>query len=108
MSSSAIHSARPLTISRSSLASSGRSGARATGAGSGERKEDLLEMRRGKPGAHTQPIERALAAQAPVRQKQEAVAHPLGVGELVDGEQEGAPVRGGAAQQIGDGASLAQ
>src|SRR5262245_33118463 len=101
-------SARPLTISRSSLASSGRSGARETGAGSGERKEDLLEMRRRQMRARAQAGERALAAQAPLRQQKEAVAHALGVGELMDREHEGAPARGRAAQHLGDGAGLAQ
>src|SRR6266852_1988064 len=81
-----VHSARPPSTSRSSFMSSGRKGARCTAAASGERKEHLLQRR---PSARmAQLVERAGAPQAAVGEQHEAVADPLGIGQLVDGENE--------------------
>src|SRR5262244_1384333 len=103
-----IHRARPLTISHSSLPSSGRSGARGCVDVSGERKEDLLEARVGKAGMGPQLAERPDAAHAAVGQKDETIADALGVGQLMNREDERAAVRGLAAQHAGDRARLAE
>src|SRR5712691_3507725 len=101
-------SARPLRISRNSLASSRRSGACASIDVSGERKKHLFESRGRQIRALTKLLERAGAAHAPGGQQDEAIADALRVSELVDGEDERAAVRGDLAQRAGDRARLAQ
>ena len=87
-----VHSARPLTISRNSLASNGRNGARAKGVASGERKEDVLESGRRHPGLRAQVRERADATDPAVREQHEAVADPFGVDQLMNGQNQRASV----------------
>src|SRR5262249_8663240 len=103
-----VHSARPLATSRISLASKGWTSARRTTAGSGERKEPLLQPGRGLPGLHAQLRERPHAAHAPVRQQHEAVADARGIAQLVDGENERAPIARNVAQHFHDLAGLSQ
>src|SRR5215831_10378663 len=103
-----VHSARPLTTSRISLASKGWNGARRTTAGSGERKEHLLQSGRGLAGLRAQLRERAGAADAPFRQQHEAVADARGIAQLVNGENERAPVARNVAQHAHDLACLPQ
>src|ERR1044072_2176381 len=83
-----VQSARPLTISASSFASSGRSGAPRTVFASGERKEDLLQRSSGHTGLLTQFFERADPPHLASSQKNEPVANPVRVGELVNGQNE--------------------
>src|SRR6476469_423640 len=89
-----VQSARPLTMSRSSLASNGRNGARWTTTASGERKEDVLQSARGQPGLRAQVRERPDATDPAVREQHEAVTDPLGVAQLMNGQHErAAPAR---------------
>src|SRR6516225_5642885 len=78
--------ARPLATSHSSLASNGWNGARRTTAGSGERKEHLLQPGGGLAGLRAQLRQRADAADASFRQQHEAVANARGIAQLVNGE----------------------
>src|SRR5215467_3320507 len=103
-SSPMIHSARPLTISRSSFASKGGNGADAVS--SGERKKNLLQMRRRQLGLGAQLVESAAGTDASGRQQHEAVADTLGVRELMDGENQGAPATGLVAKHAHDVAGL--
>src|SRR5215470_2612774 len=104
-SSSIVHSARPLAISASSFASSGCSGA--CGAYRlGERKKDLLHRSTGTPGLRAQLSERADPSYLPSGQKNEAIADPLGIGQLVNGKYECAPPGGLVADYMNDGACL--
>src|SRR5215813_9147169 len=103
-----IHSARTLATSRSSLASKEWNGARRTTAGSGERKEHLLQSGRGLAGLRAQLSERAGAADASFRQQHEAVADARGIAQLVDGENERAPIARDIAQYAHDLARLPQ
>src|SRR5260370_42388387 len=96
------HSARPLTISQNSLARSGRSGACASIDVSGERKKHLFESRGRQIRALTKLLERAGAAHAPGGQQHEAIADALGVRQLVDCEDERAPVRSDLAHRAGE------
>src|SRR5258708_18197858 len=81
-----VQSARPLATSHSSLASNGWNGARRTTAGSGERKEHLLQPGGGLAGLRAQLRQRADAADAPFRQQHEAVANERGIVKLAHGE----------------------
>src|SRR5258708_1407245 len=101
-----VHSARPLTTSRSSLTSRGWKRARAAARGSGERKDHVLQSARNLSALRTQFIERPDPAQAAVREQHEAVAHPFGVDELVDGENEGPPAARHVVQHAHDLARL--
>src|SRR5262249_11821230 len=103
-----VHSARPLATSRISLASKGWNGARRTTAGSGERKEHLLQPGRGLPGLSAQLSERAGAADASFRQQHEAVADARGIAQLVDGEDERTPIARNVAHHVHDLARLPQ
>src|SRR3954452_18854193 len=86
-----VQSARPLTMARSSVASSGRKGVRWTTTASGERKEDVLQSARGHPGLRAQLRKRPDATDPPLREQHEAVTDPLGVDQLMNGQNEGAP-----------------
>src|SRR5262249_11020906 len=103
-----VHSARLLTTALSSLASNGWNGARRTTAGSGERKEHLLQSGRGLSGLRAQLRERAGAADASFRQQHEAVADARGIAQLVNGENERAPIARDIAQHAHDLARLPQ
>src|SRR5262245_18432678 len=104
-SSSSSHSARPEKISQSSLASSGASGAQID---SGERMESVLQAGVGQVDAHAQFRQRATTAHAAVGQQHEAIAHAFGIGQLMNGEDQRAPLAGYATEQLGDGARLPQ
>src|SRR3954451_20647250 len=93
-----VQSARPLTMARSSLASNGRKGARWITTASGERKEDLLQSARGHPGLRAQVRERPCPSNPAVREQHEAVTDPLGVDQLMNGQNKGAP----AARDLAD------
>src|SRR2546428_8596005 len=103
-----VHSARPLATSHSSLASNGWNGARGTTAGSGERKEHLLQPGGGLAGLRAQLRQRADATDAPFRQQHEAVADARGVAQLMNGENERAPIARNVAQYVYDLARLPQ
>src|SRR5215510_16446777 len=85
-----VHSARPPRICQSSWTKSGRSGARAPVV-SGERKENLLQARSWRARARTQLGKRSDPPQAPIGEQDEAIADPLGVGQLMDRQKERAP-----------------
>src|SRR6516225_7750709 len=107
-SSSMVHSARPLKISANSLASSGYKGAPCARSVLGERKKDLLQRSLGDTSLCTQLAERADATDLSAGQKNEAIAHPLGVRELMDRQDEGTPSAGRFAHDINDVAGLAK
>src|SRR3954451_16534122 len=86
-------SARPAARSRSSLASSGWTGAAERCTGSGERKENLLQPARGQARGGAQVGQRALATDPSGGEQDESVADPPGSGELVDRKQERAASR---------------
>src|SRR6516225_5568109 len=94
ISSNMVHSARPLKISANSLASSGYKGAPCARSVLGERKKDLLKGSLGDARLRAQLMERADPPDLSAGQKNEAIAHALGVRELVNGEDEGAPPSG--------------
>src|SRR5262249_2485580 len=85
-----VHSARPPRICQSSWTKSGRSGARAPVV-SGERKENLLQARSWRARARTQLGKRSDPPQAPIGERGEAIADPLGGGQLWDRQMERAP-----------------
>src|SRR5713226_6461470 len=101
-SSSIVHNARPPRISRSSFASSGRSGARTSTDVSGERKEHILKTATGKTGFRTKIVERADAANVAIDKQHDAIADSLGVDQLVNGENKRAPVRRNLTEQSHD------
>src|SRR5437764_2308635 len=101
-----VHSARPLSTSRSSLASSGAMPARWTLTASGERKEHVLQSSRVLAAARAQLVERADATHATVGQQHEAVADPLRIDQLVNRKHERAPAAGKIAQYPHDRARL--
>src|SRR5262245_61126703 len=83
-----IQNARPARRSRSSLASSGATGARATTSDSRESKKHVLEPgRHGKSSCDPQGLQGARAAHASAREQDEAVADPLRVRELMDSQK---------------------
>src|SRR5262245_55561136 len=106
--SSSVHSARPASTSRSSLASKGVSAGRAIEAASGERTEYFLQPCRGFARLRAQLRQRPDPAQAAVRNQQEAVADALGIDQLVDGEHEGATAGRDLANDLHDLTRLAQ
>ena len=79
-----IHSARPATISRSSLASKGASGVLAATVVSGERKEDVLKRAVGQIGPCPQVGECPLAANATVGKQHDPIADLFGIAKLMD------------------------
>src|SRR2546430_17141931 len=97
-----VHSARPLATSRISLASNGWNGARRTTAGSGERKEHLLQSGGGLSGLRAQLRERPHAADASFRQQHEAVADARGIAQLANGEAERGPIARQVSQHVHD------
>src|SRR5438477_5362401 len=101
-----VHSARPLKISASSFASNGCSGAAYVSYALGKRKKDLLKRSGRNPGLRTQLVERANPAHVASGKKNETVASPLRVGELVNGEDERAPLGGLIADHLDDVAGL--
>src|SRR5262245_16235713 len=105
-SSSMVHSARPLTISASSLASSGCSDGAHRRYGLGERKEQFLQRYAPSTGLRSQLVERTYRPHLPSRDKDETVANPLGVGQLVNGENERASFDRLTADHLNDVASL--
>src|SRR5262249_21599523 len=107
-SSNMVHSARPLTISANSLARSGGNGAPCERSVLGERKEELLQRRLGDARLRAQLAQRADSANPSAGQKNEAIAPPLGVRELVNRKNEGAPRAGRLAQDFDDVAGLAK
>src|ERR1700745_2597533 len=103
-----VQSARPLATSHSSLASNGWNGARGTTAGSGERKEHLLQPGGGLAGLRAQLRQRPDAKDASFRQQHEAVADARGIVQLVNGENERAPIARNVAEHVHDLARLPQ
>src|SRR5262245_19549088 len=91
------HSEFPVTSSRSSLRSSGVTGARR----SCERKEDLFQIAaRWEPSRSGQLGQRADTRHAAAAEEQEPVAYALGIAELVDREHEGAALNCFVSQQV--------
>src|SRR5215471_18028899 len=103
-----VHSARPLTISANSLATRGYKGAPCSKAALGERKKDLLKGSLRDTGLGAKLMERADSADLSAGQKNKAIANPLGVRKLVNGEDEGAPRAGRLAHDLDDVAGLAK
>src|SRR5437660_7292621 len=101
-----VHSARPLATSRNSLASNGWNGARRTTALSGERKEHVLQSGRGLSGLRAQLRKRPETADAPFVEQHEAVADARGIAQLVNSENERAPIARNFAQHGHDLARL--
>src|SRR5437899_8676226 len=91
-SSSIVHNALPLRTSHSSFASSGQRGACRTTAVSGERKEVLLQAAGGEMRAHAEVTECAGPADAAVSEQDKAVADPFGIQQLMDRQDQGAPL----------------
>src|SRR4029077_7158539 len=106
--SSSVHSARPLSISHSSLTSRGRREARWNAATSGERKEHVLQSPRALVGLCAKLIERPDAADPTLGEEHKPVADTLGITQLVDRKHEGAPPAGNLAQESHHLASLPQ
>src|SRR6202022_121724 len=75
---------------------------------SGERKEHVLQSRRGLSSMRAKLIERPDTAHASVRKQHEAITDTLGVAQLMDGEDERASSGGGFAQHVHDLARLSQ
>src|SRR5215471_13470201 len=105
---SMVHSARPLMISASSFASSGCSGGAKWPYALGERKKELLQRSAGNVGLCAQFVERANPSHLSSGEKNEAIASPSGVGQLMNGEHERAPFGGFAADHFNDVADLAK
>src|SRR5216683_4995355 len=105
-SSNMVHSARPLTISASSFASNGYNGASENADALGERKKDLLQRPGRESGLRAQLVEGTNAPHLPSCEKDETVANPLGVDQLVNGENERAALRGLIADHFNDVAGL--
>src|SRR3954453_10422117 len=103
-----VQSARPLTMSRSSLASNGRNGARWTTTASGERKEDVLQSARGHAGLRAQVRERPGATDPAVREQHEAITDPLGVDQLMNCQNKRAPIARDRADHAHELARLAE
>src|SRR3954470_14051118 len=103
-----VQSARPLTMCRSSLASNGRKGTRWTTTASGERKEDVLQSARGHSSLRAQVRECPDATDPAVREQHEAVTDPLGVEQLMNGQNKGAPIACDRADHAHDLARLAE
>src|SRR5260370_39917229 len=95
-----VHSERTLATRHSSLASNGWNGACRTTAGSGERKEHLLQPGGGLAGLRAQLRQRADATDASFRQQHEAVADARGIVQLVNGENERAPIARNVEQHV--------
>ena len=93
-------------MSRSSLASNGRNGAQWTTSASGGRKEEVLQSARGHPGLRAQVRERPDATDPAVREQHEAVTDPLGVDQLMNGQNKGAPIARDLADHAHDLARL--
>src|ERR1700682_4243086 len=86
-----VHRARPLTTSRNSLMTKGRTGDRLGATKSGERKEYILQSSRGFSALRAKLVERSDTANPAIREQHEAVADTFSVHQLVDGENEGTP-----------------
>src|SRR5258708_40044913 len=84
ISSSIVHSARPLSISHSSLTSSGLRGASQTRNVSGEGKEDILQISVGEPGSRPEIIQCSCATNTAIGEENKAVANTFGIHQLVD------------------------
>ena len=87
-SSSSVHKARPLVISRSSFANNGRTGALRVQDISGEGKKDVLQVPAGTVGSSTQLFKRSDASHAAICQQSETVADLLGISELMDRQEQ--------------------
>src|SRR5260221_4824747 len=84
ISSSIVHSARPLRISHPSLTSSGRSGAFCMWNVSGEGKKDILQASIGNSCSHAEIVQRSRTTNMPTGKENEAVTDPLSVHQLMD------------------------
>src|SRR5882762_2061716 len=83
ISSSIVHSARPLRISHSSLISSGLRGAFWTRNVSRERKKDVLQISNWIPGSRAKIIQCPHATNTPIRKQNDAVTYALGIHQLM-------------------------
>src|SRR5256885_12886497 len=105
---SRVHKARPPSTSHSSFLRSGRKGTRRMVSVSGERKENVLQTSGGQRGSRAKLVERAGATEPAVGEQDETVGNPFRVRQLVNGQNEGAPVRGNLTDQSHDFPGLPQ
>src|SRR5258708_36612103 len=84
ISSSMVHSARPLRISHSSLTSSGLRGASWTRNVSGEGKKDILQISSCNASPRTQITQRPRSTNAAIAKENEAVTNPLSVQQFMN------------------------
>src|SRR5215204_4181672 len=103
-----VQRARPLVISRSSFASSGRSGPARQRYGLGERKKDILQRATRQRGLCAQFVQRAGSPNPAAGEENQAVTDPLCIGQLMNGENECSAVSGMVTEQVGDFARLPQ
>src|SRR5258707_1584996 len=106
ISSSMVHSARPLRISHSSLISSGLRGASWTRNVSCERKKDILQSSRGEPRSRAEVIQRSGATNAAIGKENEAVTNPFRVQQLMNRKDKRSALGGFSAQDAYDVANL--
>src|SRR5258708_38817069 len=106
ISSSMVHSARPLRISHSAWISSGLRGACWTRNVACERKKDILQSSRGEPRSRAEIVQRSGAANAAIGKQNEAVTNPLGVQQLMNRKDKCAAHSGFPAQDADDFANL--
>src|SRR5919204_364085 len=103
-----VHSARPLAISRSSLRNNGAVAMRRGATVSGERKENVLQTAGRFPASRPQLVERADTAYTAVGKQHKAIADPFGFDQLVNCNNEAAPVLRRVAQNARHLSRLAQ
>src|SRR5436190_8798871 len=103
-----VHSARPLAISRSSLRSNGAEAMRWGATISGERKENVLQTARRFPDSRPQLVECADAAYTALRKQHKPIADAFGFGQLVNCNNEAAPMLRRIAQNAHHLSRLAQ
>src|SRR3954452_6289659 len=103
-----VHSARPLTVSHSSLTSSGVRGATCTRNNLCERKEDVLQTSLCKPGLHLQIVEGAGASNATIGQEDEAITNTLCIRQLMYRKRQCSAGRRLPAQHVDNLASLSK
>src|SRR5262245_39346106 len=100
--SSITHQARDTSSSRHSLARRKEKALR-------ERKEKILQARSARRvGERRQFVDRAFAADTSAAEQHEAIANPGRVGNLVNGQHEGAPLGRVVAERLRDVARLSQ
>src|SRR5262250_2421438 len=98
--SSTVQNACPTVRSRHSLPRRTANPPGRVARRSREGKEHLLQRRLTEPGSPSELVKGSFAPHTSAGQQHVAITEPLGIGELVDGQEKRAPLRQQPAQQL--------